>query len=150
MDSFHLPFKTTSDSFLDPKVSTSHRIEVSPLHLLMLHPTSPLPLLPLKQMVEVIKDKKTGEWVVGKATGAHLCDGPKCSRVFKLVAMKLQKKCQSVPFEGCTPTTWLDRCKPDWVAAADRAAFVDCWNCVNENCDCKMEEMFQSSTVVFL
>jgi len=97
-------------------------------------------------MVKAVKDH-TGKWHVGDSPGAHPLDGTEHERVFKL-AMKTQKAHNAAPLKACNPSAWLDERKPEWVA--DRAPFVDCWNFVNENCNCKEVEMFQSSMFIFM
>jgi len=72
---------------------------------------------------------------------------PEYEHVFKL-AMKTQKAHNTAPLKACSPSAWLDKRKPKWVA--DRAPFVDCWSFVNENCNWEEVEMFQSSMFVFM
>jgi len=91
-------------------------------------------------MVDPIKDEETGEWRVGGSPGAYKCGGPEYKRVFAIV-MKLQKNYKVHPFRVYSPSTWIDRHKPDWVA--DPAPFIDCWNCINQNFDYKLEEILK-------
>jgi len=89
-------------------------------------------LLMQTTMVKPIKDE-TGKWRVGDSPGAYIFKGPEYTRIHQL-AMNLQKKCKSIPCQGCSASFWLNHFKPDWVE--DPVAFCDCWNHI-----CKIQEM---------